>query len=125
MIYLDIKTISSLSEAGIIEYSNSLIENEDCNAEIETYLLNISRNTYFFSDDLVLSYVRHFLIENYENISYSFYTNKFCRESDLIILNYRFNELSYSIAVPKSFKEYFEHDAVMLESGEQVDMGDI
>lgn len=125
MIYLDIKTISSLSEAGIIEYSNSLIENEDCNAEIETYLLNISRNTYFFSDDLVLSYVRHFLIENYENISYSFYTNKFCRESDLIILNYMFNGLSYSIAVPKSFKEYFEHDAVMLESGEQVDMGDI
>lgn len=125
MMYLNIEAILSLSENRIIEYSNELVQNGDCNSEIETYLLNILRNGYFFDDEVVLDYIRHFLIENYESISYSFYTNKFCREDNLIILTYMFKGLSYSIIIPKIFKQSFEHDAVMLESGEQVDMGDI
>lgn len=125
MMYLNIEAILSLSENRIIEYSNELVQNGDCNSEIETLLLNILRNTYFFDDELVLDYIRHFLIENYENISYSFYTNKFCIEDNLVILTYMFKGLSYSIIIPEIFKQSFEHDAVMLESGEQVDMGDI
>ena len=125
MTYLNIEAILSLSENRIIDYSNELVQNGDCNSEIETHLLNILRNTYFFDDEVVLDYIRHFLIENYENISYSFYTNKFCREDNLVILTYMFKGLSYSIIIPEIFKQSFEHDAVMLESGEQVDMGDI
>lgn len=125
MMYLNIESILSLSENRIIEYSNELVQNGDCNSEIETLLLSILRNTYFFDDELVLDYIRHFLIENYENISYSFYTNKFCREDNLVILTYMFKGLSYSIIIPEIFKQSFEHDAIMLESGEQVDMGDI
>lgn len=130
MMYLNIRTILFLTNDQIIDYSNTLVANGH-NAEIETYLLDIARNTYFlsdrliFSDRLVLSYIRHFLIENYESIAYSFYTTKFCSEDDLIILTYTFNGLSHSIVIPKTFKESFEQDAVLLESGEQVNMGDI
>lgn len=125
MTYLYIDTILTLSEDAIIDYSNELIQNGDHNADIETYLLNISKNTYFLSDDLVLRFIRYFLIENYENISYSFYTNRFCEEEDLVILTYIFNGVSHSIVIPKTFKDSFEQDAVLLESGVQVDMGDI
>lgn len=125
MTYLYIDTILTLSEDAIIDYSKELIQNGDHNADIETYLLNISKNTYFLSDDLVLRFIRYFLIENYENISYSFYTNRFCEEEDLVILTYIFNGVSHSIVIPKTFKDSFEQDAVLLESGVQVDMGDI
>lgn len=125
MTYLYIDTILTLSEDVIIDYSNELIQNGDHNADIETYLLNISKNTYFLSDDLVLRFIRHFLLENYENISYSFYTSRFCEEEDLVILTYIFNGVSHSIVIPKTFKDSFEQDAVLLESGIQVDMGDI
>ena len=125
MTYLYIDTILTLSEDAIINYSNELIQDGDHNADIETYLLNISKNTYFLSDDLVLRFIRHFLIENYENISYSFYTSRFCEEEDLVILTYIFNGVSHSIVIPKTFKDSFEQDAVLLESGVQVDMGDI
>lgn len=123
MTYLSIEAILSLSDAQISEYSRALVV-DGHSTEIETYLLAIARNTYFSSDGLVLSYISNFLIENYENISYSFYTTKFCSEDDLIILTYTFNGVSYSIAVPKTFKEFFEKDAVMIESGEQVVMVD-
>jgi hypothetical protein len=125
MTYLCIDTILTLPEDIIINYSNELIQNGDHNADIETYLLNISKNTYFLSDDLVLRFIRHFLIENYENISYSFYTSRFCEEEDLVILTYIFNGVSHSIVIPKTFKDSFEQDAVLLESGVQVDMGNI
>lgn len=125
MTYLCIDTILTLPEDIIINYSNELIQNGDHNADIETYLLNISKNTYFLSDDLVLRFIRHFLIENYENISYSFYTSRFCEEEDLVILTYIFNGVSHSIVIPKTFKDSLEQDIVLLESGVQVDMGNI
>lgn len=125
MTYLCIDTILTLPEDIIINYSNELIQNGDHNADIETYLLNISKNTYFLSDDLVLRFIRHFLIENYENISYSFYTSRFCEEEDLVILTYILNGVSHSIVIPKTFKDSFEQDAILLESDVQVDMGDI
>lgn len=125
MTYLYIDTILTLSEDAIVDYSNELIQNGDHNAVIETYLLDISKNIYFLSDDLVLRFIRHFLIENYENISYSLYTSRFCEEEDLVILTYMFNGISHSIVIPKTFKDSLEQDAVLLESGVQVDMGDI
>lgn len=125
MIYLNIKSIMSLSNGDITEYSHTLIQDGGCTEEIEEHLRRITRNTYFFSNDLVLAYIKRFLLDNYENISYSFYTNQFCDNEDFIILSYTLNEESHSIIIPKAFKDDFEQDAVMIESGEQVSLEDL
>lgn len=125
MRYLDIEHIMSLSNERVIEYSNQLVQDMGCNAEIGTYLLNIVGNGNFFLSDLVVSYIRYFLLENYESISYSFYTDRFCSDESLVILTYTLNDESHSIAIPNMFKESFEQDAILLEAGEPVDMGDL
>ena len=124
MIYISIERILSLSRDSVISYAQTLIGSGH-SAEIETYLLNIQKNAYYFSSNLVLDYIKNFLLKNYENISYSFYTDKFCSEDNVVILNYTFNRVSYSIIVPEAFKESFEEDAVLIESGEQVVIEDI
>lgn len=125
MTYLNIRDILSLSNEEAIRYARQLIEEENHTAEIEAYILSISRNPYFLITNLVLDYIKRFLVENYENISYSYYTKQFCSDEGLIILTYTLNEESHVMVVSKTFKDNFEQDAIMIEIGEEVSIEDL
>lgn len=121
MTYLTVEEIMSVSDSVLAQYVRDITadSNRRNYLDLQNYLTRIRRNRHYINNDFVLSCLKLFLLTNYASLYYCFYEHQFSSDENLIIINYSVtNNSPISVIAPKSFKESFEQDAVLLEAGE-------